>query len=185
MFAPLPRDQIPDRHFHQLRALDALVRTTRQSVVANPLWIAATHVEQSPQFLNASELLMKDPTLLNARAEYDNAERTFVKARRSKERFERWPRWAQAISNFILGSGEKVRTDFDKAANELLEAKTTVEQIMSAPIVTIEENKTLLDANDLMAQSHLRHLGVTRDSKLVGMISVRDLVVFLTNLPRK
>ena len=29
--------------------------------------------------------------------------------------------------------------------------KTTVEQIMSAPILTIEENKTLLDANDLMA----------------------------------
>ena len=63
--------------------------------------------------------------------------------------------------------------------------KTTVEQIMSAPIMTIEENKTLLDANDLMAQSHLRHLGVTREGKLVGMISVRDLVVFLTNLPRK
>ncbi|MBA5866147.1 MAG: CBS domain-containing protein [Nitrospira sp. CR1.3] len=63
--------------------------------------------------------------------------------------------------------------------------KTTVEQIMSAPIMTIEESKTLLDANDLMAQSHLRHLGVTRDGKLVGMISVRDLVVFLTNLPRK
>jgi CBS domain-containing protein len=63
--------------------------------------------------------------------------------------------------------------------------KTTVEQIMSAPILTIEEGKTLLDANDLMAQTHLRHLGVTREGKLVGMISVRDLVVFLTNLPRK
>ncbi|MCX5720783.1 MAG: CBS domain-containing protein [Nitrospirae bacterium] len=63
--------------------------------------------------------------------------------------------------------------------------KTTVEQIMSAPLLTIEENKTLLDANDLMAQTHLRHLGVTKDGKLVGMISVRDLVVFLTNLPRK
>lgn len=63
--------------------------------------------------------------------------------------------------------------------------KTTVEQIMSAPIVTIEEGKTLLDANDLMARSHLRHLGVSRDGKLVGVISVRDLVVFLTNLPRK
>lgn len=63
--------------------------------------------------------------------------------------------------------------------------KTTVEQIMSAPIMTIEDNKTLLDANDLMAQTHLRHLGVTKDGKLVGMISVRDLVVFLTNLPRK
>jgi CBS domain-containing protein len=51
--------------------------------------------------------------------------------------------------------------------------------------MTIEEHKTLLDANDLMAQAHIRHLGVTRSGQLVGMISVRDLVVFLTNLPRK
>jgi CBS domain-containing protein len=64
-------------------------------------------------------------------------------------------------------------------------SKTPVEQIMSAPILTIEEGKTLLDANDMMANSHLRHLGVSRNGKLVGMISVRDLVVFLTNLPRK
>ncbi|MFO0730199.1 MAG: CBS domain-containing protein [Nitrospiraceae bacterium] len=60
--------------------------------------------------------------------------------------------------------------------------KTTVEQIMSAPLVTIEENKTLLDANDLMAQT--RASRERRGSQLVGMISVRDLVV-LTNLPRK
>ena len=64
-------------------------------------------------------------------------------------------------------------------------AETPVEQIMSAPIQTVDENKTLLDANDLMAREHLRHVGVTRDNKLVGLISVRDLVVFLTNLPRK
>lgn len=63
--------------------------------------------------------------------------------------------------------------------------ETPVEQIMSAPIQTVDENKTLLDANDLMAREHLRHVGVTRDNKLVGLISVRDLVVFLTNLPRK
>jgi len=63
--------------------------------------------------------------------------------------------------------------------------KATVEHIMSAPILMIDENKTLLDANDLMAQSHVRHLGVSRNGKLVGMLSVRDLVVFLTNLPRK
>jgi CBS domain-containing protein len=62
---------------------------------------------------------------------------------------------------------------------------TTAEQIMSAPIVMIEGDKTVLDANDLMAKTHIRHLGVTQDGKLVGMISVRDIVVFLTNLPRK
>jgi len=63
--------------------------------------------------------------------------------------------------------------------------QATVEQVMSAPVLMIDENKTLLDANDLMAKSHVRHLGVSRNGKLVGMISVRDLVVFLTNLPRK
>jgi CBS domain-containing protein len=63
--------------------------------------------------------------------------------------------------------------------------KTTVEQVMSAPLLAIDENKSLLDANDLMAKTHTRHLGVTQDSRIVGMISVRDLVLFLTNLPRK
>ena len=63
--------------------------------------------------------------------------------------------------------------------------QTAVEKIMSAPILSIDGDKTLLDANDLMARQHIRHLGVTKDGKLVGMISVRDLVVFLTNLPRK
>jgi CBS domain-containing protein len=63
--------------------------------------------------------------------------------------------------------------------------KTTAEQIMSAPILTIDGDKTVLDANDLMAKTHIRHLGVTQDGKLVGMISVRDIVVFLTNIPRK
>ena len=62
---------------------------------------------------------------------------------------------------------------------------TTVEKIMSAPIASIEGNATLLDANDLMAKQHIRHLGITKDGEMVGMISVRDLVVFLTNLPRK
>jgi CBS domain-containing protein len=62
---------------------------------------------------------------------------------------------------------------------------TTAEKIMSAPILTIEGDKTVLDASDLMATTHIRHLGVTQDGKLVGMISVRDILVFLTNLRKK
>jgi CBS domain-containing protein len=62
---------------------------------------------------------------------------------------------------------------------------TKAEQIMSAPIVMIDGDKTVLDASDLMAQKHIRHLGVTQDGKLVGMISVRDILVFLTNLRKK
>jgi CBS domain-containing protein len=62
---------------------------------------------------------------------------------------------------------------------------TTAEEIMSAPILTIEEDKTVLDFSDLMANTHIRHLGVTQDGKLVGMISARDILVFLTNLRKK
>ena len=36
-----------------------------------------------------------------------------------------------------------------------------------------------------MAHKHIRHLGVTQDGTLVGMISVRDILLFLTNLRKK
>jgi len=62
---------------------------------------------------------------------------------------------------------------------------TTAEMIMSAPILTIEEDKTVLDFSDLMANTHIRHLGVTQGGKLVGMISARDILVFLMNLRKK
>jgi len=94
-------------------------------------------------------------------------------------------------SLFITKGGEiiGILTDTDVVrrcvAGGLDPTKATVEEIMSAPILMIDENKTLLDANDLMARSHVRHLGASRNGKLAGMISVRDLVVFLTNLPRK
>jgi len=94
-------------------------------------------------------------------------------------------------SLFIARGGEIIGifTDTDVVrrcvAGGLDPSKDTVEQVMSAPVLMIDENKTLLDANDMMALSHVRHLGVSRNGKLIGMISVRDLVVFLTNLPRK
>ena len=62
---------------------------------------------------------------------------------------------------------------------------TPIERIMTAPIIKIDENKTIRDANAMMAKEHIRHLGVTRDGKLVGMISVRDMVRFVSNLPKR
>ena len=98
----------------------------------------------------------------------------------------------QGIGSLIVTRGKEcigIVTDTDMVRRVVAlgvdAGKTSVEQIMSAPILMIDENKTLLDANNLMAREHVRHLGVSRDNRLVGMISVRDLVVFLTNLPRK
>lgn len=96
------------------------------------------------------------------------------------------------IGSIFITSGEEIigiLTDTDLVRRVVAAGAdpltTTVEQIMSAPIASIEGNRTLLDANDVMAKQHIRHLGITKDGKMAGMISVRDLVVFLTNLPRK
>jgi CBS domain-containing protein len=96
------------------------------------------------------------------------------------------------IGSIFITSGEEIigiLTDTDLVRRVVAAGAdpltTTVEKIMSAPIASIEGNATLLDANDLMAEKHIRHLGITKDGEMVGMISVRDLVVFLTNLPRK
>ncbi len=79
-------------------------------------------------------------------------------------------------------------TDTDLArramAEDLDPDKTPVERIMSAPLLRIEAEATLLDANDLMAKEGVRHLGVQRDGKMIGLVSVRDLVNFLTKYPR-
>lgn len=56
--------------------------------------------------------------------------------------------------------------------------KATVQSIMTAPIVTIESIRTVQDAHDMMGDLGVRHLGVTEGGKLVGLVSVRDLLVY-------
>jgi len=53
---------------------------------------------------------------------------------------------------------------------------TRVEMVMTSPLLTIEAGRPVLEANDLMDRKHVRHLGVTEGGKIVGMISVRDLL---------
>ena len=96
------------------------------------------------------------------------------------------------IGSIFVTTGDKILgilTDTDLVrrivAAGMDPAETEAGEVMSSPILTIDGDKSLLDANDLMAREHIRHLGVTQKEKIVGMISVRDLVVFLTNLPRK
>lgn len=61
---------------------------------------------------------------------------------------------------------------------------TPIGRIMTSPILKIGAEATLLDANDLMAKKGIRHLGVEREGTLVGLVSVRDLLNFLTKYPR-
>ena len=52
----------------------------------------------------------------------------------------------------------------------------SVEDIMSFPIIAIEERSPLTDAADMMERHGTRHLAVTKSGEIVGMLSVRDLL---------
>ena len=52
----------------------------------------------------------------------------------------------------------------------------SVEDIMSSPIITVEERSPLTDAADLMERHGTRHLAVTKSGEIVGVVSVRDLL---------
>ena len=51
-----------------------------------------------------------------------------------------------------------------------------VKTIMNQPLISIDVNRTVHDANDLMAGKGVRHLIVTEHGRVVGILSARDLV---------
>jgi CBS domain-containing protein len=51
-----------------------------------------------------------------------------------------------------------------------------IEEIMSSPIIGIEERRPITEAADLMHKHQTRHLGVTKGGSLVGVVSVRDFL---------
>lgn len=56
--------------------------------------------------------------------------------------------------------------------------KEKVAAIMSAPVAAIDIQLTPQDAHDMMADLGVRHLAVTDKGKIVGLLSVRDLLVY-------
>ena len=57
-------------------------------------------------------------------------------------------------------------------------AKMTVDDVMTTPVCTIEGLRTVGDAQEMMGDLGVRHLGVTQAGEIVGVVSVRDLLVF-------
>ncbi len=57
---------------------------------------------------------------------------------------------------------------------------TPVHLLMSAPIIEIDIGKPVIEANHVMYFNGIRHLGISERGKIVGMISVRDLVYYFS-----
>lgn len=62
------------------------------------------------------------------------------------------------------------------AAKGIDPAAVRVGAVMSSPLITIEADLSVVDAHDLMEMKKVRHLGVTRDGEMIGVVSVRDFL---------
>jgi CBS domain-containing protein len=85
-------------------------------------------------------------------------------------------------SLFVIEAGEMVGivTESDLVRKGLayqLDAQTVrVGSLMNSPLLDIDINRTIRDASDYMAKKRVRHLVVTENAKVVGILSIRDLV---------
>jgi predicted transcriptional regulator len=58
---------------------------------------------------------------------------------------------------------------------------TSVEAIMSAPLITVNSNSTIGDAAELMAKNKIRRLLVKENGRYVGIVTQRDLQKAMTD----
>jgi CBS domain-containing protein len=99
----------------------------------------------------------------------------------------RMMRTARVGALLVLSEGSYIgvvsETDLvRKAMAERLDPeKEQVRSLMSSPVITIEIDRSAHDASDLMSEKGIRHLAITQDGQIVGLLSVRDLLRYFKN----
>jgi len=73
----------------------------------------------------------------------------------------------------IITEGDLVRK---LLAYQLDPEAMRVGALMNSPLLDIDINRTIRDASERMAAKRIRHLAVTEHEKVVGVLSIRDLV---------
>ena len=58
---------------------------------------------------------------------------------------------------------------------------TLVRAVMSSPLLSIDSAGSAHEASEKMAEHGIRHLAVSEEGQIVGIISVRDLLVYFKN----
>ncbi|MDP9132691.1 MAG: CBS domain-containing protein [Nitrospirota bacterium] len=66
-------------------------------------------------------------------------------------------------------------------ASGAIPEQVTAKAVMSAPVMMIDISRSAHEASDVMAERGIRHLVVTEEGRVVGMISVRDLLRYFKN----
>jgi CBS domain-containing protein len=87
------------------------------------------------------------------------------------------------ISSIIIMSGQKptgIITEHDIITKVVTKNKKPseiqVKEIMSSPLLTISDEKTVTEATKFMRRMNIKKLGVVNKEKLMGVLSITDIV---------
>jgi CBS domain-containing protein len=90
---------------------------------------------------------------------------------------------AHQVGALLVMSGDNLRgiiSERDYARKVILlgrsSADTPVRDIMSSPVITVQPDTTVQACMQLMTDKHVRHLPVTDGGRVIGMVSIGDLV---------
>ena len=75
----------------------------------------------------------------------------------------------------IIGIIEEANIVRDVLARDLNPYVVKVKEVMSVPFV-IDEEKSDNEASELMSRHKVRHLAVSSNSKIIGIVSMQDLI---------
>ena len=59
--------------------------------------------------------------------------------------------------------------------------RVAVHTVMSSPIITLDITRSAVDANSMMSERGIRHLAITDQGRIIGVLSVRDLLIYFKN----
>ncbi|MBT5029453.1 MAG: CBS domain-containing protein [Nitrospinaceae bacterium] len=93
-----------------------------------------------------------------------------------------------SISSILIGKGGQytdLLTDTDLcrkfAPTDMNPERTLVTQITNTPIISMDGKRLMEDAYECMRSNNIRHLGVTEENNLIGILSVKDFANYFHN----
>ena len=84
--------------------------------------------------------------------------------------------------NKVIGVFSERDLLYDIASTGSAALEKTVGEVMTAPAITVGLSAHAIEALDLMTKRRIRHLPVVEDGRMVGFVSIGDLVKFRLEL---